>query len=76
MTKHADVEWRRKWVKSYVNRYKPVTVAQVAQAAHAAAIPTLTDCPTKTYHSVSKDTRLLRRHGDIEPGSIVFHKLG
>lgn len=73
-TKH-DIEYRRKWVKNYVERYKPVTVSEVAEKACSLAIPSLPVELDKTYWRIAKDLQLLRRTGQIEPGSVVYRKL-
>lgn len=76
MTKPADAKYRREWVKSYVAKYAPVTVSEVARAAHEAAIPALNPNDTaKVYWVIAKDTQQMRRTGEIEPNSVVFQKL-
>lgn len=70
------VDYRRRWVASYVERHKPVTVTEVANRAHELAIPATSENNLdKTYWIVAKDMQILRRSGAIEPGAVIYRKL-
>ena len=75
MTTRTETTYRRKWIKNYVERYKPVTVSEVAEKASALAIPSLPVELDKTYWIVAKDLQILRKSGAIEPGAIIYRKL-
>ena len=74
MTTKTDVEYRREWIKRYVKRHAPVTLAEVVDRASCLALESLSDDQRQCYWVIAKDLQMLRRSGDIEPNAVVFKK--
>ena len=74
MTTKTDVEYRREWIKRYVKRHAPVTLAEVVDRASCLALESLSDDQRQCYWVIAKDLQMLRRSGDIAPNAVVFKK--
>ena len=74
MTTQAEANYRRDWIKRYIRKNAPVTVAEVADRAGLLALDQLPDDDQKLYWRISKDIQKLRRSGEIDLGMVVFKK--
>ena len=74
MATKTDVQYRREWIKRYVKRHAPVTLAEVVDRASCLALESLSDDQRQCYWVIAKDLQMLRRSGDIEPNAVVFKK--
>ena len=74
MTTKTDVEYRREWIKRYVKRNAPVTLAEVVDRASCLALESLSEDHRKCYWVIAKDLQALRQAGDIAPNAVVFKK--
>ena len=74
MTTKTDVQYRREWIKRYVKRNAPVTLAEVVDRASCLALESLSEDHRQCYWVIAKDLQMLRQSGDIAPNAVVFKK--
>ena len=74
MTKQTETAYRREWIKRYVKRNAPVTLAEVVDRASCLALESLSEDHRKCYWVIAKDLQALRQAGDIASNAIVFKK--